>query len=190
MVIRASLRERADTSQRSDCRAPQEQAPATQRSSRPRPQSSDGPSPLGEHEFICPLSGEIVDDRDTDQLIDTYERLDRFNKTLYGVMLHVRQSLADKTVGTAKTRRVKGERREAEVKMPDDKWDGTSLRKIWDEFPEFRDGYLRISGIAPQAREVAKLPSTNGTERFNEFRDRILRANEGPTGTATIKIEK
>jgi len=140
--------------------------------------------------LVCPLTGEVIDIADTDSLLDCYERVDRADKFNYATKLRIRELLAEKTEGNAKTRRVAGRRRLAKVTMPDDSWDQSILREAWNSYPKFRDEYLAISSLRVQSREFKKLVNTAGPPDLTTFRDMLTRANRGPQGVPTISIEK
>jgi len=141
-------------------------------------------------EIKSPLDGMLVAVDDPDGLIDLYEQLDLFDKHLYATKLKIREALAALTEGDAKTRRVMGKRRAAKVTMPADSWDNGILREAWESYPALRDGYLRIAKIEPRLREVKKLANTSGTPEIETFRNMVLSANRGPTGTPSISIER
>lgn len=153
------------------------------------PIKSDPQPSIGDA-ILCPISGEAIDRDDVDALIDGYERLATIDSRIYAAKLAIRSALAAKTVGDTKTRRVQGLRRQAVVEMPGDSWDGALLREVWDSFPTLREGYLRIGKIEPKLREIKKLAATSGTAQVDEFRELVLRANRGPQGVPTVKIER
>jgi len=157
-------------------------------------QSSDpfeGARPVDEEppELTCPLTGEVVSVDDVDGLIDLYERIDAMDRQLWNVKRAVRESLAGLTEGEAKTRRVRGHRRAAKVVMPDDSWDQATLREAWTSYPQYREEALRIATFAPRLREWKKMVNTSGPPEFEAFRDLVGRANRGPVGAPTIKVE-
>jgi hypothetical protein len=147
-------------------------------------------SELPPDDLICPLTGEIVDTADVDSLIDLYERLDKADKAIYPTKVRVRELLAAKTEGNARTRRVQGRRRAARVEVPGDNWDQSILKEAWNAYPAHRDKYLKIGTISPMAVECKKLVNTSGPPDFNSFRDMVTKANRGPTGTPTVKVEQ
>lgn len=143
-------------------------------------------------EVVSPIDGQCVATDDIDGLIDLFEQLDRHDKEVYAAKLRIRQLLQGMSEGdgTSKTRRVRGRRRQAAIVMPDDNWEQSVLREAYFAYPAFRDEFLRIAQIAPKLKEVKKLANMSGTDDLCTFRDMVLRANRGPTGVATIKVEK
>lgn len=144
-------------------------------------------NPAGE--FIDPITGEIVDTKDIDGLIDSYERICNLDSSLYVAKQRIRESLAALSEGPAKTRRVQGHRRKAKVEMPADSWDQTKLKQIWEMYPDLRGQALKIDSIGVKLTEYKKLVNTTGTPELEAFRDNVTSANKGPTVLATIKIE-
>lgn len=143
----------------------------------------------GINEIMNPFTGEIIRLDDIDGLIGLYEGLDKVNKQAYAVMLRIRESLAARTEGDAKTRRIRGETRLAKLEWPAESFTQADLKRLWEEFPDVRDDYLKIDTIGVKHREYAKIANTSGGERFTEFRDGLTKASRGITGTPTLKIE-
>lgn len=139
--------------------------------------------------ILDPITGELLDPADIDSLIDAYERIDARDKQHYAAKLAIRQALASRTEGDAKTRRVQGHRRKAIVEMPSDSWDQAKLKQIWELYPDLREQCLKIDSIGVKLREYKKLVNTSGTPEFQAFRDNVTAANKGQTGTPTVKIE-
>jgi hypothetical protein len=143
-------------------------------------------------DVVSPIDGQIVDGNDIDGLITLYERLDAHDKEVYAAKLHIRQLLQGMSEGdgSTKTRRVRGKHRQAKIEMPDDSWDQSVLKEAFFAFPQFRDEFIRIDRLAPKMKEVKKLANMSGADDLRTFRDMLLAANRGPSGVATIKIEK
>lgn len=139
--------------------------------------------------IACPLTCEVIDTTDVDALIDCYERVSRLDAKLYDAKVAIRHALADMTEGDAKTRRVRGKRRQAKVEFPSDSWDQSILRQAWQTYPQFRDEFLKIGTITPKAVECRKLAGTSGPAAFESFRDMVTKANRGSLGLPTITIE-
>jgi hypothetical protein len=134
--------------------------------------------------------GKWADLGDVDALIDLYEKLDQFDKRVYSTKLRIREQLVQLSEGDAKTRRVRGLNRVAVLTMPDDSWDQSILREAWNSYPDLADEMLAIASLRVKMREYKKAVNTAGTPAFATFRDMLTSANRGPTGTATVKIEK
>lgn len=154
----------------------------------PPEQPAGGPM-LEPNEILCPLTGEITEIDNVDGLVDMLERLNEVDAKIYATKLAIRKSLAALTEGDAKTRRVRGARRQAVVEMPGDSYEQSVLKECWAEYQDLRDQVLKIDTIGVKAREYKKLVNTSGDTRFNQFRDAVARANRGPTGVPTVKIE-
>lgn len=145
---------------------------------------------VGSNEVVDLLSGEIIDTSTTDGLITALERVNSLDAQVYAAKLAIKQAIALKAQGGTKTQRVAGETRIAKVEFPSDKWNTSALKDAWEKFPQFRGDYLRIAKVDPQLREVKKLAETYGTPELEEFKKVVLGANEGPSGSPTITIEK
>ena len=155
-------------------------------------ESSDGdevPS-MADRDIVNPFTGEITTVDDIDGLITLYEGLDRVNKQAYAVMVRVRELLAAKTEGEARTRRIYGERRKAKLEFPSESFTQSELKTLWEEYPDLRDEALKIDAIGVKLREYKKLVNASGGERLNAFRDALSRACRGCVGTPTLKIEE
>lgn len=145
---------------------------------------------MADQSLFDPFTGEIIADEDIDGLIEMYERLDKTNKTVYAVLCRIREKLAAKTEGDAKTRRVRGQTRACVLSFPSESFEQAMLKETWEEFPELRDEALKIDSIGVKLREYRKLQNTTGGERFIAFRDRLARACRGCVGLPTLKVEK
>lgn len=147
------------------------------------------PSEFDLFELVDPLTGEILDRDNVDDLIDSYERLKQTSDRCYAVQMEIRRILADKTEGDAKTRRIRGKRRAAKITMPDDSWDQSILREAFHSYPQHRDECLKIDTVKVMLREYKKLVNTSGPPDFETFRDMVTKANRGPTGTPALAVE-
>ena len=142
-------------------------------------------------EIDDPLTGEIIDTDSIDQMLDRFEALDEFNRKLYGTLLALRRAIAAKTEGDGVTRRVAGRLRRAKVIMPDESFDQTRLKALWNEYPALAQEYLKIDTVGVRKREYAKLVGTaSDQDDFCAFRDAMKAANCGRTGTPRIEIER
>lgn len=138
-----------------------------------------------------PVSGAAIDTEDVDQLIEAFAILDDVNKRVYATLQQLRELIGAKTDGTAKTRRLVGQRLQVKVEMPDDNWNNGQLKEAFNAYPQFRDAYLRIDTVKPQLREVKKLKTMTIVDNpaMELFRDIVLGANQGPTGLPKVTIE-
>lgn len=140
-------------------------------------------------EIVCPLTGEIIDLDSADSMIDGLERLKTTGDKIYAVQQSLRVALAAMTAGDAKTRRVKGKRRQAVVTMPDDSWDQSMLKEAFQSYPQFRDDILKIDSLGVRKVEYKQAVNTSGPPDWEMFRDMVSKANRGPTGLPTVKVE-
>jgi hypothetical protein len=148
--------------------------------------------PAGEPDLCDPITGQVLDQGDADQLIDAYERAEEHSRTLYHYLLTLRRLIAEKAPeeGPSRTRRVQGQRRRATVCLPADKWDQSKLKEVWHSFPDLAPQYLRIESIGIRAVEFKKLLGTGGPPNVETVKRMIVSANRGPQGLPTVKVEK
>lgn len=130
-----------------------------------------------EQELIDLLTGEILDRKDADALIASFERADRTYKKLAEQRRQIAFALAALTSGETRTRRVRGPVRQAKVEMPEQAYSQPILKEAWNSFPVLSREYLRIGVIDVQRREVAKLAGTSGPPDFEQFK-RMLKSAE------------
>ena len=143
----------------------------------------DGP------ELLDPTTGELIALSDIDGLIDAYERIDKADRACYKAKLAIREAIFGHSEGTAKTRRVRGKRRQVKLTMPSETWDQSMLREGYFAYPQFRDEFLRIVQLAPKMREYKKLVNTSGRPELETFRNILTKAERPPSGTPTLAIE-
>lgn len=143
-----------------------------------------------ETEIICPLTGQIAGPKDTDGLIDLYERLKEKNDQIYSTLVRIRMALSELTEGAAVTRRVKGKRRQAKVTMPDVSFEQSILKELWNSHPQLAKDYLKISTLSVVMAEYKKLINTASQEKdFVFFRDAMTKAERGRVGTPSVAVE-
>ena len=134
--------------------------------------------------------GVLVDVTNVDELATAYEEIRAAEQALRTRKLLVVEALARHAIGTAKTERVRGQVRRVKIEQPRASWDAGALRRVWEEFPNYRDRYLRIEKIGVQVREIKKLRHEMGPPEFEEFRRLVLKAERYPTGQPRITIEE
>lgn len=145
----------------------------------------------GEHVGVFDPGRKVyVDTTDVDGLIGLYERADAQYKKALDVRRQCAHALEVLTEGDARTRRVRGETREAQVVQPDDYWDQSMLFEAWNSYPKFRDEMLKIATLRVRLRIFKKAVNTSGPPDFEQFRNMVAAANKGPSGTPRIVIEK
>jgi hypothetical protein len=144
-----------------------------------------------QNDLVDPLTGEIVDKKNHDALIDAYERMDNHCKIVNTFRQNLVRAIYDQTTEATKTRRLRGEQRTIIVKSPDDTWDQKILKKAWETYPQFREEFLRIESFGVRLREYKKNFGTSGPKEFEEFKKVVESANRGPIGSPRIeKIER
>ncbi len=142
-------------------------------------------------ELTDPITGEIVDPSDVDQLAEAIQRcsaeLDRLHKWHW----LLRSKLAEHAPDTdTKTRRVRGRRYRVVLTFPDSSWDQSILKEAWNAYPKYRDQLLRIGRIEVKKRELKKVKNESGPPDWTMFRDMVLRAERPPTSPPSVKIEQ
>lgn len=138
-----------------------------------------------------PETGEVFDPlaADTDTLLTWFADLQQLETQTRVARRVIAERIAALTEGTAKTRRVRGNRMRAKVTMPPDTWDGSTLKQLWTDYPEYRR-YLRIARVEPNMREVKKMQNETGPERFRVFKADLNGANRGAIRAPSITIEE
>jgi hypothetical protein len=143
------------------------------------------------NEITDPMTGEIFDVRDIDSLISLYERRKVVNDQIYSVLVRIRLALANLTEGDAVTRRVRGKKRSAKIKMPDVSFEQAVLKELWNSHQKLALEYLKIETVGVRMKEYKKLVGTSSTEPdFIFFRDALTRAERGRVGTPSLTIEQ
>lgn len=140
--------------------------------------------------FYDPVKNVTIPVNDHDAMIDAWERIDRLCAKLNSHRMKLRLELWNRTTGNAKTRRLRGHRRVAKLVEADDNLDQKKLKDANSNFPEFAEEFLRIERLAIKKREFKKAKETEGTERFNQFRELVKSAVGKPTGLPKITIEE
>lgn len=134
--------------------------------------------------------GVLVDVTNVDELATAYEEIRAAEQALRTRKLLVVEALARHATGTARTERVRGQVRRVKIEQPRASWDQKMLRQAWEQYPHYRDRYLKIEKIGVQMREIKKLRHEAGPPEFEEFRRLVLEAERGPTGQPRITIEE
>ena len=94
------------------------------------------------------------------------------------------------TEGTKKTRRDVGDKHTVKLSYPGDYWSQQVLKELARDEAEMSKLYLRIATYAPQLREIKKLESTTGNERFETYKAKILSARQPSTSPPTVSLEE
>lgn len=145
------------------------------------------------YEVVCPLTGEIVNTHDADELAAAWlrmkeqeQRLDIFKQQLCDGLM----SLATLPTDGSKTCRVRGSQCRIKLELPKDYWDNAILKEAFLAYPHLRDAYLRIERVAVKAVEYKKMLHESGTPDFEQFRKMVCAANLGPRGLPYVTIEE
>lgn len=141
-------------------------------------------------DLIDPSTGELLDPACVDALAEAHERLKAKEAELCASRQLIARRLAALTEGTAKTRRLRGERTRVKVEMPEPGWNQSQLKSVLNAYPLIAPKYLRIGSVYPIARELAKLRNETGDDSFGNFRDMVLAAELPPSGAPRITIEE
>jgi hypothetical protein len=124
-------------------------------------------------------------------MIDCLARVQSAMSDLRPVEMQLRNRLASKCDGDAVTRRIVGRRRAAKITAPDESFDQTLLKGLWNSHPDLARQYMKIGVLDVQVREFRKLVnSTSDQADFTYFRDAMTRAHRGRIGTPRVEIEK
>lgn len=136
-----------------------------------------------------PTTGEVIDPRNVDQMVEAYARLDALHREVGEALRSIRSALGELSNGDARTRRVRGDHHRVRLEMPDPTWDQKKLRQAWDEFPKLAQEFIRIAQFAPKLREVKKAENESGSPEFTSFRDLLMSAKEPSTAPPRVYLE-
>lgn len=136
-----------------------------------------------------PITGELVDPTNADQLIDSLERCKNRQKELAAAREQLESALALLAACKDRTERVAGERRKVKIEWPGKTFDSTSLKTLWHTAPKFRDEFLRITGVGVKLTEYDKLLRTSGPPELEAFKSSLILCEKDGLGKPTISIE-
>lgn len=136
-----------------------------------------------------PLTGEQVDISDPDALAEAYVRIEATVRDMSAALRSIRRAFGDLSSGSARTRRVRGQRHRVRVEMPAPTWDQLKLKTAWIMWPKLAQEFIRIERFAPKLIEVRKLREETGAPEFEAFRNLLLDAEEEPTQPPRIFVE-
>lgn len=138
-----------------------------------------------------PITGELIDPENVDQMIDRLEAIQLKSSLYYAVTMRLRRAIAAKTEGDTVTRRIAGANRKAKIIMPDESFEQSILKELWNSHPILAAEYLKIERLAVKLREYKKLLTTSSDQAdFLFFKEALIRANVGRVGTPRIEIER
>lgn len=141
-------------------------------------------------ELMNPLTGEIIDRESIDDLIDHLESLTDLSKRMYAVQCEIRTLLEAKCEGDAVTRRVQGKHRRAKIVLPDESFEQSVLKELWNSHHDLAQQYLKIGTLNVQMKEFNKLRKTSTDQAALQFfRDAMTAASKGRSGLPTVTVE-
>lgn len=135
-------------------------------------------------------SGLVADREDVDDLAETLRGVKAEIDSLRACEIILRAAIAEHAKGEQKTQRVVGNRLMVKLTYPDDYWQQSVLKELWEADPEQSRVYLRIATFAPNLREVKKLEAAHGNERFENYKSRLLSARQPSNSPPTVVIEE
>ncbi len=136
-----------------------------------------------------PITGEVIDMKDADQLITSLKRLKMRMDILSAWKARFEDAIAALAAHKDRTERVAGAEHVAKIEWPGTEFDSTVTKKLWEHYPQFRDKFLRIERVGVQRREYDKLTRTNGTEEFEMFKKALMGCERQSQRRPAIKIE-
>lgn len=149
-------------------------------------QLQDGELP----EIISPITGEIIDPEDIDQLAEALESIKDFSKKISALRYDITKAISRKvkSQGKGKTSYLRGDKLRIKIEQPSDSWDQSALKRVREDHPEFADEYLRVEKVAVNARKYQQLDSESGTEAFENFKAELLAANRGKIDLPRVTV--
>lgn len=142
-------------------------------------------------ELIDPVTGEIVDTADVDQLCAALERTKDMRDRLSAFSAVLSLELKNKTTGELMTRHVRGREWTATVTMPSKSFDQSRLREIANSYPQYATEYLRIERYAVNLTPYKKLLNTATDDpAFGNFKNMLTAAEREPTAPPWVKVER
>lgn len=136
-----------------------------------------------------PITGEVMDMKDADQLITSLKRLKMRMDILSMWKARFEDAIAALAAHESRTERVAGEKHVAKIEWPGAEFDATVTKKLWEHYPQFREKFLRIEKVGVQRREYDKMLRTTGTEEFEMFKKALMGCEQQSTRRPSIKIE-
>lgn len=135
-------------------------------------------------------SGLVADRQDVDDLAETLKGVKSEIDSLRAYEILLRSAIAQHAKGEQKTQRVVGNRLTVKLTYPDDYWQQSILKELWEADPDQSKIYLRIATLAPNLREVKKLEAAHGNERFESYKKRLLEARQPSSSPPSVTIEE
>lgn len=136
-----------------------------------------------------PITGEVIDPKNADQLIESLLRISGRMDALKIWKGRFEDAIAALAKNENKTERVAGSNHVAKVEWPGKEFDSASLKRLWEKWPQYRESYLRIESVAVQKREYDKLTRTSGTAELERFKAELMSHERESVRRPYIKIE-
>lgn len=145
---------------------------------------------LRDQHIAHPFRPALKVDRDNiDQLVELLQVVKNEIESLRSCEYSIRSALGAIAQGDRKTQRLRGEKHKVKITWPDDTWQQTALKELWQEDPQQSQVYLRIATLAPNLREVKKMEETYGNERFEAYKAKLLGARQPATSPPSVTVE-
>lgn len=142
--------------------------------------------------IMNPMTGELIDTNDIDALIGAAVEVKSLLTELGFFGNTLRKKALTLAEGEKKTRRLRGKTKEAKLENCGSVYPvGSILKEAWTSYPQFRNQYMRIDGIALKLTEFNKLAGmTTDDKSFQSFKDMLERAvSTGSPVTPSITLE-
>lgn len=89
-----------------------------------------------------------------------------------------------------KTAHLKGDRFTAEVKKPSTYFNQATLKELVKDDGELSRTYLRIATYAVNMKDFNMLARTNGNERFEAYKRKLVAAQQESSSPATVTVKE
>lgn len=145
--------------------------------------------------MIDPMTGEILSDTNIDSLLYYIMESEKTIAMMKTSIHQAKVAIYEKAeFGDSKTARVHGNKYKCKIEMPSKiVWDQKKLADIyWADAPypyESTAKVVNVSTYKVNMREYKKLINTTGEPHFNKFKQDLMSANLGITGTPRYIIE-
>lgn len=144
--------------------------------------------------MIDPMTGEIILGNDIDMMLSYIQQAEKTITMIRNSMQQVKDVIYQKAqFGEGKTARVHGDKYKCKIEMPSKiMWDQKKLSHIYSVYPHgtIVDNVVKIASYKVDMREYKKIINTVGNSDFQIFKDELLAANLGTTGTPRFTIEE
>ena len=144
-------------------------------------------------EITDPITDELVDTNDIDQMLESFERVNQRSANLSTYLKELRTQIAVKTSESdERTQYIQGEHYECKVEQAAETWDQSALKRIWNKYPGLSQSYLRIERLAPNMHALNKLRRTtpSSSSPLVYLKEELLSACQGIVRLPRITITK